>query len=123
MKLRISMATVLLLTVLGTSSVPCRAQKREVSPDEYRVYKAVLGLMDPMPKPDLRVTIFNETLNSKCGEAGYPAPLANGCTFLWVKPDDAKSVQKLLRDQWGETESETWESFVEKNAKSFPLQE
>jgi hypothetical protein len=79
--------------------------------------------MSQMPKSDLRVTIFNVTLNSKCGEAANPIPLADGCSFLWLKPDDAKSVKNLLRDQWGEMDSVTWADFVEKNAASGHLQE
>lgn len=122
MKLRFLTPAALLVTVLGTISLPCWAQQPEVSQDEYRVYDAVLGLMDQMPKPDLRVTIFNLTLNGKSGEAAYPV-LANGSTFLWIKPDDAKSVNNLLRDQWGETDSATWADFVEKNAESGHLKE
>jgi hypothetical protein len=124
MKQRFVLISALLVTVLGAISVPCSAQKQsEVSPDEYRVYAAVFGLMDRMPKPDLRVTIFSVTLNSKCGEAASPTPLANGCTFLWMKPDNASKVKNLLCSQWGEMDSATWSDFEGKNAESVHLHE
>ena len=68
--------------------------------DEYQVYEAALGLMDHIPKAEPRVTIYDATLNSKCGDDAYPAPLANGCTFLWVSPQTEKDVKILLRDAW-----------------------
>jgi hypothetical protein len=115
---------VLLVAIFGSISTQSWAQKQdEGSGDEYRIYEAVLGLMDQMPKPDIRVTIFNQTLNTRCGDAAYPSPTVNGCTFLWVKPDDSKTVKNLLRDQWGAMSDETWAGFVEKNAESVRLHE
>jgi hypothetical protein len=113
-----------LLAMLGAVSLPALPQnEREATREEYRVYEAVLGLMDHMPKEDSRVTIFNITLNSKCGEDANPAPLVNGCTFLWMKPDNANSVKELLRKQWANMEYSTWSDFEESNAASALLHE
>jgi hypothetical protein len=95
----------------------------EASPDEYRVYEAVFGLMDHIPKEDPHVTLFGLTLNSKCGEDGSSVPLANGCTFLWIKPDSAISVERLLRAEWADMENSTWSDFEAKNAASVRLHE
>jgi hypothetical protein len=92
----------LLLLVLGAISPVARSQNQpEAAPEEYKVYEAVFSLMDHIPKEDPRVTIFEVTLNSKCGEDAYPAPLMNGCTFLWAKPDTAETIKELLKDEWG----------------------
>jgi hypothetical protein len=112
------------MVILGAISPPVRAQnRRDASPDEYRVYEAVFDLMDHIPKKDPHVTIFNVTLNSKCGEDAYPSPLANGCTFLWMKPDTANSVKRLLREDWADMENSTWSDFEGENAASVNLHE
>ncbi len=81
-------------------SVPANPQNQpKSSSDEYSVYEAVLGLMDRLPVEDPHVTIDGMTLNTKCGKEAYPSPLANGCTFLWIEPDTANSVQKLLHEE------------------------
>ncbi len=105
-------------------SVPANPQNQhKSSSDEYSVYEAVLGLMDRLPVEDPHVTIDGMTLNTKCGEEAYPSPLANGCTFLWIKPDTANSVQKLLHEDWAGFEKSTWSDFETKNAASVRLQE
>jgi len=76
-----------------------------------------------MPKTDIHVAIWEETLNSKCAGDASPLPLANGCTFLWVKPDDANTVGKLLRQSWEGMDGGTWSDFCQKNAESAHLQE
>jgi hypothetical protein len=120
-KFRGSFAALVLIALIFT---PAYAQnQRESSSDEYRVYEAVLGLMDHFPINDPHVTIFGLTLNSKCGEEGNPIPLANGCSFLWVRPDNAVSVKRLLREQWGDFDNSTWLDFEAKNAASVHLQE
>ncbi len=120
-KLRSFSAALILITLI---SIPAKAQnQRESSSDENGVYEAVLGLMDHIPIEDPHVTIFGMTLNSKCGEEAYPSPLANGCTFLWMKPDTANSVKKLLHEEWGDFENPTWSDFEAKNAASVRLQE
>jgi hypothetical protein len=96
---------------------------REATREEYKVYEAVLGLMDHIPKEDPRVSIFNATLNSKCGEDDNPAPLVNGCTFLWMKPDTANSVKALLREEWSDMEDSTWSNFEKSNTASALLHE
>lgn len=105
-------------------STPTHAQNQlEPSADENGVYEAVLGLMDHFPIEDPHVTIFGVTLNSKCGEAADPLPLANGCTFLWIKPDTASTVKKILHEEWGDLENSTWSDFEAKNAASVRLKE
>jgi hypothetical protein len=112
------------MVMLGAISPPVRAQGRpEVSPDEHKVYEAVLGLMTHIPKEDPHVTIFAVTLNSKCGKDAYPSPLANDCTFLWMKPDSANSVKRLLREEWADMENSTWSDFEGKNNVSVSLRE
>jgi hypothetical protein len=107
----------LLLVVLGAVSPSARSQNQpEAAPEEYKVYEAVFSLMDHIPKEDPHVTIFKVTLNSKCGEDAYPAPLMNGCTFLWAKPDTAETIKELLKEEWGEMENSTWSDFVRINA-------
>jgi hypothetical protein len=112
------------LVMLSVPPQPVGAQSQpEASPNDYKVYEAVLGLMDHIPKEDPHVTIFSVTLNSKCGEAASPSPLANGCTFLWMQPDNAASVKKLLRTEWPELQNSTWTDFTAQNAESANLQE
>ncbi|HUL14353.1 MAG TPA: hypothetical protein VLV88_00015 [Terriglobales bacterium] len=87
--------------------------------EEYKVYEAVLGLMDHIPKEDPHVTILNRTLNSKCGDDN--PVLANGCSFLWVKPQSAKDVKRLLSSEWSDMDKSTWPDFQTKNAESVAL--
>lgn len=115
---------VLLIIVLVGISLPVKTQTKPAADSEQlKVYEAVLGLMDHIDKKDLHVTIFNQTLNSKCGAEAYPSPLANDCSFLWIKPDTADSVKELLRGEWTELESSTWSDFEGKNAVSVKLHE
>lgn len=124
MKFQLSHFAALSMVMLGAILLPVWAQNPiEASPEEYRVYEAVFGLMDPIPKEDLHVTVFSVTLNSKCGEDAYPNPLANGCTFLWMKPDTANSVKQLLRGEWADLENATWTDFEMENAASVHLHE
>ncbi len=120
----LSRFTALSMVVLAATRLLVWAQdERGAPPDEYRVYEAVLGLMDHIPKEDPHVTIFSVTLNSKCGEDAYPSPLANGCTFLWMKPDTSNSVKRLLRTEWAEMDDSAWSDFEGKNAQSVHLHE
>lgn len=110
--------------VLAGAILPALAQQQpDASPDEYRVYEAVFNLIEHIPKNDPHVTIFKATLNSKCGEDAYPAPLANDCTFLWIKPDTAASVKQRLDEEWPGMENSTWSDFEAKNASSINLHE
>lgn len=79
--------------------------------------------MDQMPKKDARISIYNVTLNGKCGASDDFVPLANGCSFLWVKPDDANSVKRLLRNEWQNLDNATWLDFEAKSAASVHLQD
>jgi len=118
---RFSFAALVLITL--TSNCAYGQSERASSSDEYKVYEAVLGLMDRFPVADPRVTIYGMTLTTKCGEDGSGAPLLNGCTFFWVKPDNAGTVKKLLQEEWGGFERSTWADFETKNAASVRLDE
>ena len=112
------------LVVVALVSTPANGQnQRESSSDEYNVYEAVLGLMDRIPVEDPHVTIFGTTLNSRCGEDAGPIPLANGCSFFWLKPDTANSIKKLLHSEWAHFDNSTWSDFETKNTASVRLQE
>lgn len=111
-----------LMILIGAALLPARAQKMGVaSPDEYKVYEGVLGLMNHIPVEDPRVVISDVTLNSKCGQAADPNPNLNGCTFLWIKPDTANSVKQKLSERWSDMEDSSWADFETKNAASVRL--
>jgi hypothetical protein len=115
---------ILLLILIGALPFAAIAQNfGEASHGEYAVYEAVFDLMDHIPKEDPHVTVFSVTLNSKCGEDASPIPLANGCTFLWVKPDTPDNVKELLRSEGAHVDNSTWSDFVKKNANSVRLHE
>jgi hypothetical protein len=53
MKFQLSRFTALSTIMLGAILLPVRAQNQsDASPDEYKVYEAVFGLMDRIPKED-----------------------------------------------------------------------
>lgn len=113
----------LIMVLAGAISPTLAQQQPDASPDEYRVYEAVFNLIDHIPAKDPHVTIFRATLNSKCGEDAYPAPLADGCTFLWIKPDTPDSVKQRLHEESEGMENSTWSDFEAKNATSINLHE
>ncbi|MGA8038193.1 MAG: hypothetical protein WA823_08730 [Candidatus Acidiferrales bacterium] len=114
----------ILLAAVGKASVLVPPQNQpDASPNEYKVFESVLGLMDHIPKADPRINIYDVTLNSKCGDDADPAPLANGCTFLWIKPDNAQGVNELLRQDWKDMDDSTWLDFVATNSASVGLHE
>ena len=117
-----SRVTAFLMIMLGATSLLAQA-KGEASADEYRVYEAVLALMDHIPRQEPHITIFGITLNGKCGEEASPTPLANGCSFLWIKPDTAKTIKGLLRTEWPDIETSTWADFEGKTTASVRLHE
>lgn len=105
-------------------SIPVRGQNLPVvSSSERQIYEAIFDLMDHIPKEEPHVTVFGVTLNSKCGQAAYPAPLFNDCTFLWAKPDTAQTIERLLREELPDLKSDTWSDFVAKNQTSAVLKE
>lgn len=105
-------------------SIPVRGQDLPVvSSSERQIYEAIFNLMDHIPREEPHVTVFGVTLNSKCGQAAYPAPLFNDCTFLWAKPDTAEMIERLLRDRLPDLKSDTWSDFVAKNRTSAVLKE
>ena len=58
------------LAALFLITTACSAQEQPAN-EEYRVYEAVLKLMDTIPKQDPHVAIYDRTLSSKCAaEAG-----------------------------------------------------
>lgn len=124
MKVQLLAFAATLLAALGMSSPRAAAQKLpDAAPEEYKVYEAALALMDRIPKKDPHIGIYCATLNSKCGQEAYPAPLANGCTFLWMKPDTPATIKELLREDWAGMEDSTWADFEAKNAVSAQLHE
>jgi hypothetical protein len=89
--------------------------------EEYRVYEAALHLMTSIPKTDLHVAIYDRTLNGKCGAEGDNPVMADGCTFLWVKPDTSDDVEQKLRAGFHGLERSTWKNFKASNAASITL--
>src|SRR3954471_21559118 len=69
----------------------------EASPAEYEVYEAVLGLMDQMPREDIRIAISNESLSGKCQEGIVSS---DHCSFLWTTPDTSPVVHRILSSGW-----------------------
>ena len=115
------MKRLFLFVALITLPFPLAPQNQtDASADDYKVYEAVLDLMDQIPKDDPHVTIFNITLNDKC-DAGAPLPLANGCSFLAIKPDTMADVKKVLRTGWKDMEASTWSDFQAKATTSLRL--
>jgi hypothetical protein len=88
---------------------------------EYKVYEAALGMIDSDPKPDLHVAIYEQTLNSSCGITTDNAVLANGCSFLWTRPETADAVEERLRQRCHGLSHAAWKSFKANNAASVQL--
>jgi hypothetical protein len=108
--------------LFATSAAVSMSQNQaQTIPADYEVYAAVFDLMDHIPKKDPHVTIFDETLNGKCGGAGLP--LLNGCSFLWMEPGTASSVKRLLREEWPHLDDSTWANCESNNAASMRLHE
>ena len=107
----------ILLSLLGAS---CVAQQQPAN-EEYRVYEAVLKLINSIPTSDPHVAIYDRTLSSHCGGDADNPVLAKGCTFLWVKPDTDQDVERMLRRGFHGLESSTWKNFKLRNATSTTL--
>ena len=122
-----------LLAVLFVLAASCIASAQEQAPshpskpttpgtppgEEYRVYEAVLKLMDTIPKEDPHVAIYEHTLSSKC-EGDNPV-VPKGCTFLWVKPDTDEDEERNLRSRFHGLHHSTWKNFKDNNASSVTL--
>lgn len=120
-RLRRLLAAIVLCGV-GWSSPGGKAYAQVVVPtEEYRVYETALQLMDSIPKTDLHAVIYDRTLNGSCDGTSDIPVLANGCTFLWVNPDTAESVEKLLRTRMHGLSRSTWKTFKATNAASISL--
>jgi hypothetical protein len=112
------------LATIFLCGIACSTHAQEQpANEEYRVYEAVLNLIDSIPKADPHVAIYDRTLNSKCDGAADNPVLANGCTFLWVSPDTAEDVEQILRTRWRGLEKSTWKHFKATNAASIMLHE
>ena len=109
-----------LLAALFLITAACSAQEQPAN-EEYRVYEAVLKLMDTIPKEDPHVAIYDRTLTSKCAAEGDNPVLAKGCTFLWVKPDTDADVERTLRRRFHGLDRSTWKNFKANNASSITL--
>ena len=108
------------LAALFLITTACSAQEQPAN-EEYRVYEAVLKLMDTIPKEDPHVAIYDRTLTSKCAAEGDNPVLAKGCTFLWVKPDTDADVERTLRRRFHGLDRSTWKNFKANNASSITL--
>jgi hypothetical protein len=111
------------LLLIGLPLSACAQDRHRASQDEYKVYEAVFGLMNRIPKEDPYVGIFSLTLNTKCGAEAGPVPLYNGCTFFWAKPDTADTVKTKLRGWSVDVSDSTWSDFEAKNTESASLRE
>jgi hypothetical protein len=111
----------LLMVILFLGIAGSAFAQKHVSDEEYRVYEAALGSLESIPKTDPHVVIYDRTLTSKCDTDGENPVLANGCTFLWVRPDTAADVEQLLRARWHGLSKSTWKDFLARNAKSIAL--
>ena len=116
------LAGVLAMVVVLGAVRPGSAQEQPAN-EEYRVYEAVLKLMDTIPKPDPHVAIYDRTLTSKCAAEGDNPVFAKGCTFLWVSPDTDQDVEHMLRRRFRGLERSTWKNFKVNNASSITLHE
>jgi len=113
------------LAALFLIAAACSAQEQpanaQPADEEYRVYEAVLKLMDTIPKEDPHVAIYDRTLTSQCAAEGDNPVLAKGCTFLWVKPDTDADVERTLRRRFRGLHRSTWKNFKANNASSVTL--
>ena len=108
------------LAVVFVLATPCIASAQEQpANEEYRIYEAVLKLMDTIPKQDPHVAIYEHTLSSQCEGANPVVP--KGCTFLWVKPDTDEDVERNLRSRFHGLHRSTWKNFKANNASSVTL--
>jgi hypothetical protein len=111
-----------MLALLFVVAACCIGLAQEQPADEeYRVYEAVLKLMDTIPKQDPHVAIYHRTLTSRCGLADEIAVFAKGCSFFWVKPDTDEDVERNLRSRFHGLHRSTWKSFKASNATSINL--
>ena len=108
-----------LLFVLAVSCIGS-AQEQQVN-EEYRVYEAVLKLMDTIPKEDPHVAIYERTLTTRCALQDEAPIFARGCSFLWVKPDTDEDVERNLRSRFHGLSHSTWKNFKKNNATSITL--
>ncbi len=97
-------------------------QSVATSDDEFAVYNAVMSLMQ-FPKKNVRVTIYDTTLNFKCGEESGNPTLANGCSFLAMPPTTPDEIESMLRQQCPDLSRSAWADFVAKNQASVTLKD
>lgn len=64
----------------------------------------------------------HKQLASRGAEAD-PAPLANGCTFLWISPNTAVTTKEKLRTECPDMKDSTWADFEARNTVSAQLHE
>ncbi len=87
----------------------------EVSADDYQVYQAILDNLH-LPFDDVRVGIFNRTLEFGCNDYSAGVPLANGCSFMAVPPDTTADVKALVKSNWKDMPESMWDDFEQKNS-------
>lgn len=81
----------------------------------------MLKLIDLNPKSDPHVAIYDRTLSSKCDVSSNNPVFANGCTFLWVRPDTDGQVEQMLRRRFHGLDRSTWKHFKTANSSSITL--
>ena len=119
-KQKIWLGSVLAVLFVLAASCAARGQEQPVD-EEYRVYEAVLKLMNTIPKQDPHVAIYERTLTSKCAVNDEIPVFAKGCSFFWVKPDTDEIVEQNLRSRFHGLHRSTWKNFKASNATSITL--
>jgi hypothetical protein len=90
--------------------------------DVYGVYDTVLDGVK-FPQKDTNATIYNKTLNTKCGENSGNPVLINGCGGIAMPPDGLEEVHDLLKSSLSQFSRSTWEDFKVNNQSSTEVQD
>jgi len=124
---------VLLMSVLlfslatGVASLTAARQAKEaalVPSDEYPVYNAVLADVEfsqIKPEKDVRALIVDDTVSLECGAESKNPILLNNCSPMLVPPATTQDIHALLKQNF-RFEGSTWNDFLQKNAKTWKLQ-
>jgi hypothetical protein len=105
----------------GVQTAPIQ-EGQGVTSDAYEIYDAVLDEVT-LPKTALHATIYDKTLNLKCGEESGNPVLINGCGGLVMPPDRLEQVHSVLKTGLGFFSASTWESFAAMNQASVGIRD
>ena len=110
------------LSFLMGSSIPCRAQDLPVAvPLDFQIYNGVLALMKfPVSTP--HILIANTTLSTACGEKSGNPVLINGCG-MFGPPVSVKEVEKTAKESMPRMSQATWQDFTKQNSRSSELKD